>query len=60
VRIYPNATIYDGAQIGIDSIIHSGVAIRENSQLGARVVVHNNAVIGSDGFGYAKDEENAG
>src|ERR671913_2347593 len=24
---------------------------------GARVAVHNNAVIGSDGFGYAKDEE---
>ncbi len=57
VRIYPNATIYDGAQIGVDSIIHSGVAVRENSQLGERVVIHNNAVIGSDGFGYAKDEE---
>src|SRR6185436_9409257 len=24
---------------------------------GERVVVHNNSVIGSDGFGYAKDEE---
>ncbi|MFN2452999.1 MAG: UDP-3-O-(3-hydroxymyristoyl)glucosamine N-acyltransferase [Pyrinomonadaceae bacterium] len=57
VRIYPNATVYDGAQVGADSVIHSGVAIRENSLIGARVVIHNNAVVGSDGFGYAKDEE---
>ncbi|MBA2732525.1 MAG: UDP-3-O-(3-hydroxymyristoyl)glucosamine N-acyltransferase [Acidobacteria bacterium] len=57
VRIYPNATIYDEVRIGSASIIHSGVSIREGAQLGERVVIHNNAVIGSDGFGYAKDEE---
>jgi UDP-3-O-[3-hydroxymyristoyl] glucosamine N-acyltransferase len=57
VRVYPNATIYDGAVIGKDSVIHSGVAIRERTEIGARVVIHNNSVIGCDGFGYAKDEE---
>ena len=57
VRIYPNVTIYDGVSIGEDSTIHSGVALREGTQIGARVSIHNNAVIGSDGFGYAKDEE---
>jgi UDP-3-O-[3-hydroxymyristoyl] glucosamine N-acyltransferase len=57
VRIYPNATIYDDVKIGADSVIHSGVSIREGSELGERVRIHNNAVIGSDGFGYAKDEE---
>jgi UDP-3-O-[3-hydroxymyristoyl] glucosamine N-acyltransferase len=57
VRIYPNVTIYDGAQIGAGSVIHAGVSIREGSQIGERVIIHNNAVIGSDGFGYAKDEE---
>lgn len=56
-RIHPNVTIYDNASIGDDSEIHSGVAIRENSILGKRVIVHNNACIGSDGFGFAKDEE---
>lgn len=56
VRIHPHATIYDGVRIGADSIIHSGVAIRERTQIGRRVVIHNNAVIGCDGFGYAKDE----
>lgn len=57
VRIYPHATIYDGVRIGAGSIIHSGVAIRERSQIGLRVVIHNNAVVGCDGFGYAKDEK---
>ncbi|HEX8072485.1 MAG TPA: UDP-3-O-(3-hydroxymyristoyl)glucosamine N-acyltransferase [Pyrinomonadaceae bacterium] len=56
-RIYPNATIYDDVIIGPDCVIHSGVALRAGAQLGARVIIHNNAVVGSDGFGYAKDEE---
>jgi UDP-3-O-[3-hydroxymyristoyl] glucosamine N-acyltransferase len=59
VRIYPHAIIYDDVRIGAGSIIHSGVAIRERTQIGRRVVVHNNAVIGCDGFGYAKDESRA-
>jgi len=57
VRIYPNATIYDEVVIDNDSVIHSGVAVRERTLIGKRVIVHNNAVIGCDGFGYAKDEE---
>ncbi len=57
VKIYPNVTIYEGVVIGKDSIIHSGAVVREGSQIGDRVIIHNNAVIGCDGFGYAKDEE---
>ena len=57
VRLHPNVTIYDNVSIGADSEIHAGVAIRENSVLGERVIVHNNTVIGSDGFGIAKAEE---
>jgi UDP-3-O-[3-hydroxymyristoyl] glucosamine N-acyltransferase len=57
VRIHPNVTIYDDVQIGSGSIIHSGVSIREGTRIGERVVIYNNAVIGSDGFGYAKDED---
>jgi len=57
VRIYPNVTIYDDVRIGSGSTLHSGASIREGSRLGERVVIYNNAVIGSDGFGYAKDED---
>jgi UDP-3-O-[3-hydroxymyristoyl] glucosamine N-acyltransferase len=56
VRIYPNVTIYEDATIGKDSVIHSGAVIRERSQIGERVIIHNNVVVGCDGFGYAKDE----
>ncbi|HYK20728.1 MAG TPA: UDP-3-O-(3-hydroxymyristoyl)glucosamine N-acyltransferase, partial [Pyrinomonadaceae bacterium] len=43
--------------IGRGSVIHSGVALRERTVIGERVIIHNNAVIGCDGFGYAKDEQ---
>ena len=57
VRLHANVTIYDNVEIGDDTEIHSGVAIRENTIIGKRVIVHNNAVIGCDGFGFAKDED---
>lgn len=56
VRIHPNVTLYSGVKIGRDSVLHAGVAVRENCEIGANCIVHNNTTIGSDGFGYAKDE----
>jgi UDP-3-O-[3-hydroxymyristoyl] glucosamine N-acyltransferase len=50
-------TVYDGVRVGPGCTLHSGVALREGTRLGARVTVHNNAVVGCDGFGYAKDEQ---
>lgn len=57
VKIFPNATVYDNVRIGANTIIHAGVSIRENCEVGKNCIVHNNATIGSDGFGYAKTEE---
>ena len=56
-HIYPNVTIYEDVTIGKDSVVHAGAVIRERSQIGDRVIIHNNVVVGCDGFGYAKDEE---
>ena len=56
VRVMPNVTIYRNVTIGENSIIHSGVSIREDCEIGSRCVVQNNSTIGSDGFGYARDE----
>ncbi|MEQ1605778.1 MAG: UDP-3-O-(3-hydroxymyristoyl)glucosamine N-acyltransferase [Pyrinomonadaceae bacterium] len=58
VRIMPNVTIYDGTSIDENTTIHSGVSIRENCEIGRNCIIHNNSTIGSDGFGYAKDENN--
>lgn len=57
VRIFPNVTIYDCVKIGESSVIHSGVSVRENCEIGKNCIIHNNTTIGSDGFGYAKDEQ---
>lgn len=57
VRIMPNATLYEGVQIGEGSTIHSGVSIRENSAIGRNCIIHNNTTVGSDGFGFAKKED---
>ena len=52
--LHPRVVIGAGAEIGADCLIHSGVSIRERVRLGDRVVVQDGAVIGSDGFGFAK------
>ena len=57
VRIMPNVTLYDGVKVGEDSTIHSGVSVRENCEIGRNCIIHNNSTIGSDGFGYAKNED---
>ena len=50
--IFPSVTIYPRAQLGRGCTFHSHVSIRENTIIGNRVIIHNGAVIGSDGFGY--------
>jgi len=51
--IHPHVVIGDDSVIGPDCLIHAHVSIRERCTLGARVVVQNGAVIGSDGYGFA-------
>jgi UDP-3-O-[3-hydroxymyristoyl] glucosamine N-acyltransferase len=37
--------------------LHSGVAVREEVEIGNDVVIKNGAVIGSEGFGFAKQDD---
>ena len=39
-------------RVGVDGMLHAHVSIREYSRIGDRAIIHNGAVIGSDGFGY--------
>ena len=57
VEIREHCVIYPRARVGARSLLHSGVSIREDVVIGKRCIVQNNAVIGSDGFGFAKDEQ---
>jgi UDP-3-O-[3-hydroxymyristoyl] glucosamine N-acyltransferase len=55
--IHPHVVLYEEAEVGDDCVLHSGVQVRERCRLGSRVVVQNGAVIGADGFGFARDGE---
>jgi UDP-3-O-[3-hydroxymyristoyl] glucosamine N-acyltransferase len=55
--IHPHVVLYPDVQVGEDCLLHSGVQVRERCRLGHRVIVQNGAVIGADGFGFAKDAE---
>ncbi len=57
VRIQSRCTIEDSAQIGDHTFLHSGSVIRERVVVGRNCIIQNNAVIGSDGFGYAKQSD---
>jgi UDP-3-O-[3-hydroxymyristoyl] glucosamine N-acyltransferase len=49
--------IYCGAKIGDDFFAHSHSAVRENCRIGNRVILQNGVVVGSDGFGYARQAD---
>jgi len=46
------------AVIGDHTVIHGHAFIYDNVTLGERCVLHAGVVIGSDGFGYSRDENN--
>jgi UDP-3-O-[3-hydroxymyristoyl] glucosamine N-acyltransferase len=41
--------------IGEDTIVHPNVSIYPGMTIGKRVILHSGVVVGSDGFGYAKE-----
>lgn len=54
VTILNHCHIYHDVTIGKASFIHSHAVIREGCVLGERVILQNGAIVGSDGFGYAR------
>ncbi len=51
-----NATLGARVRVGADCWLHSGCVVREDCELGDRVVLQPGAVVGSDGFGLVADE----
>ena len=52
--VHAHAIVGAGAQLGSDCIVHGRVSIRDRVRIGDRVVIQDGAVVGSDGFGFAK------
>lgn len=49
-----HVAIYERARIGDRFYAHSHAVVRENVQIGSDVVLQNGAVVGGDGFGFAR------
>ena len=56
VIVYPGVFIGHGSFIEEDVILYPGVKIYANTSIGKRSIIHANAVIGCDGFGYRPNE----
>jgi UDP-3-O-[3-hydroxymyristoyl] glucosamine N-acyltransferase len=53
--LLPHVVLYDGVRVGNRFLAHAHAVVREGCRLGDDVVLQNGAVIGADGFGFAKD-----
>ncbi len=56
-QIYPQVFVGDNVTIGEDCIIYPGVRIYQGCKIGNGCIIHANAVIGSDGFGFAPTQD---
>jgi UDP-3-O-[3-hydroxymyristoyl] glucosamine N-acyltransferase len=53
--LLPHVVIYPNAQIGSHFFAHAHAVVRENCRLGDHIILQNGAIVGSDGFGFARD-----
>lgn len=57
VKIYPNTYIGDHVKIGDNTTIFAGSKIYSDSEIGNNCIIHAGTIIGSDGFGFAPQED---
>jgi UDP-3-O-[3-hydroxymyristoyl] glucosamine N-acyltransferase len=57
VKIYPNSFIGDNVTIGDNCIFFAGVRIYSETEIGNNCIIHSGTIIGSDGFGFAPQED---
>lgn len=55
--LLPHVVVYPGAIIGHRFFAHAHAVVREGCRLGDGVTLQNGAIIGADGFGFAKDAD---
>lgn len=52
-------SIGPGCSIGAGSIVHARATVYQNCIIGERCIIHSGAVIGADGFGFAREKDGA-
>ncbi len=51
-----NTTLARGVRVGTATVLHANVVVYDGCSIGARCIVHAGTVIGSDGFGFAREQ----
>ena len=54
--LLPHVVLYPGVETGSHFFAHAHAVVRENCILGDHVTLENGAIVGADGFGFAKNE----
>ncbi|MEI9920720.1 MAG: UDP-3-O-(3-hydroxymyristoyl)glucosamine N-acyltransferase [Bacteroidota bacterium] len=57
VKIYPHVYVGDNVTIGDNTILHANVKLYAGTKVGNNCEIHSGTVIGSDGFGFAPQED---
>lgn len=57
VKIYPNSFVGDNVVIGDNTILFAGARIYSETVIGKNCTIHSGTIIGSDGFGFAPNED---
>ena len=57
VKIYPNSFIGDNVTIGDNCVFFAGVRIYSETVIGNNCTIHSGTIVGSDGFGFAPQED---
>ena len=55
--ILPHAVIYSHVRAGDNLFLHSHSVVREHCRLGNNVILQNGAIVGADGFGFARQSD---
>jgi UDP-3-O-[3-hydroxymyristoyl] glucosamine N-acyltransferase len=55
--ILPHVVIYSDVSVGDYFFAHAHAVVREGCTLGDHVTLENGAIVGSDGFGFARDDQ---
>jgi UDP-3-O-[3-hydroxymyristoyl] glucosamine N-acyltransferase len=53
--LYPGVYVGESVRVGEETVLYPNVVIMDRCAVGSRVIIHGGTVIGSDGFGFARD-----
>ncbi len=55
-NVMGNVFVGKNVSIGDNVVIYPNVSVYDNSKIGNNCIIHSGSVVGSDGFGYARDK----